>query len=68
MSLLKPVPPMPSGREVRPPAPGRVAHMSTLTGAFGTPTSIQASTLPTSLSRNKAKSPMDESHGARFTL
>ena len=45
-------PPMPSGREVRPPAPGRVARMSTLTEAFGTPTSIQGRTLPTSLTRN----------------
>lgn len=45
-------PPMPSGREVRPPAPGRAARMSTLTEAFGTPTSIQGRTLPTSLTRN----------------
>ena len=45
-------PPMPSGREVRPPAPGRVARMSTLTEAFGTPTSIQGRALPTSLTRN----------------
>ncbi len=45
-------PPMPSGREVRPPAPGRVARMSTLTEAFDTPTSIQGRTLPTSLTRN----------------
>ena len=45
-------PPMPSGREVRPPAPGRVARMSTLTEAFGTPTSIQGRNLPTSLTRN----------------
>ena len=28
------------GRDVRPPAPGRVARMSTLTEAFGAPTSL----------------------------
>ena len=45
-------PPMPSGREVRPPAPGRVARMSNLTEALGVPMSIQGRTLPTSLTRN----------------
>ena len=45
-------PPMPSGREVRPPAPGRVARMSTLTEAFGIPTSIQSRASPATLTQN----------------
>ena len=45
-------PPMPCGRDVRPPAPGRVARMSTLNETFGTPTSIQGRALPTTLTRN----------------
>ncbi len=45
-------PPMPSGREVRPPAPGRIARMSTLSEAFGTPTSIQGRALPSTLTQN----------------